>query len=342
MSQNKPPITYAGLDVAKDSLALDFAGRAETLPNDAKGHARLLSILAKAQNVHVVLEATGGCEQPAVRALHGAGLTLRVLEPARVRAFARAKGLRAKSDPIDAAVLRAFGEALAPQPTLAPSAAQQHLAELVTRRRQLLETLTAESNRSAHYRELLARRQAAALWRVLRRQIGQCEDAIAAQIAAEAEMAARAARLQQVPGVGALTASSLLAEMPELGTLRDEGAAALAGLAPYHRDRGPFAGTRRIAGGRAPVRGALFMASWSSVRHDPILKAFYERLLAAGKKKMVALTAVMRKLIVLPQSPAQKPGLQAQGSPLQAPPRFPPNARVWGWRSPSRKTIHTL
>jgi len=117
MSQNNIPILYAGLDVAKDSLALDFQGRSHALPNDAKGHARLLRLLGAAQNVHIVLEATGGYEQPPVRALHAAGIACSVLEPSRVRAFARAMGLRAKTDPIDAGVLRAFGEAIRPPPT---------------------------------------------------------------------------------------------------------------------------------------------------------------------------------------------------------------------------------
>ena len=308
MSQNNQSTLSAGLDVAKDSLALDFQGRAHALSKDAKGHTRLLALLGKAENVHVILEATGGYEQPAVAALHAAGIALSVLQPARVRAFARAKGLRAKTDPIDAAVLRAFGEALCPPATAAPSAPQQRLGELVLRRRQLLEFTTAEANRSAHYRDPLPRRQAAAALRMLRRQIAQCEEAIAALLAADQEMSARAARLQEVPGVATITASTLLAELPELGTLSDESAAALAGVAPYNRDSGPFAGTRHLSGGRAPVRCALYpsaplrafgMASLSAVRHDPILRAFHQRLRAAGKKPKVALTAVMRKLIVL-------------------------------------------
>ena len=235
-----------------------------------------------------------------------------------------AKGLRAKTDPIDAAVLRAFGEALCPPATAAPTAPQQRLGELVLRRRQLLEFTTAEANRSAHYRDPLTRRQAAAALRMLRGQIAKCEAAIAALLAADPAMSARAARLQEVPGVAVITASTLLAEMPELGTLSDESAAALAGVAPYNRDSGPWAGTRRISGGRAPVRCALYpsaslrasgmaslsgspillpplvpYAAASAVRHDPILRAFHQRLRAAGKKPKVALTAVMRKLIVL-------------------------------------------
>lgn len=314
MSQNNQPIIYVGLDVAKDSLALDFQGSAHALANDAKGHARLLRILAGAQNVHVVLEATGGYEQPAVRALHAAGIALSVVEPGRVRAFARALGQRAKTDPIDAAVLSAFGRAVAPAPTTAPSAAQQRLGELVLRRRQLVEFVVAESNRSAHYTDKLPRRQAAALLRTLRAQIAACDKAIAAQIAKEQTMQARATRLQEVAGVGAVTAATLLGEMPELGTLSEAGAAALAGVAPYNCDSGPFAGTRRIRGGRAPVRCGLYMAAMSAVQHDPILKAFHQRLLEAGKKPMVALTAAMRKLIVLLNRLLKNPHFKLQAA----------------------------
>lgn len=318
MSQNNiHPIIYAGLDVAKDSLALDFQGAADSLPNDAKGCARLLRLLGAAANVHVVLEATGGYEQGAVRALHAAGISVSVLEPSRVRAFARAQGLRAKSDPIDAAVLRAFGAAIKPAPTPAPSAQEQRLGELVLRRRQLVEFVVAETNRSAHYRDALLRRQAAALLRTLRRQIAQCDGAITALIAQHETMAARAARLEQVPGVGFVTAATLLGEMPELGTLSDASAAALAGVAPYVRQSGPWEGTRRIGGGRASVRCALYMAALSAARFDPILHRFYQHLLKAGKKKMVALTAVMRKLIVLLNRLLKNASFQLQAATTQ-------------------------
>ncbi|MEI6351848.1 MAG: IS110 family transposase [Verrucomicrobiota bacterium] len=334
MSQNNL-IIYAGLDVAKESLAVDFQGRSYTFANDAKGHARLVRILSAAQNVQVIMEATGGYEQPVVRALHAAGIALSVLEPSRVRAFARAKGLRAKTDPIDAAVLRAFGEALAPRLTTAPSAEQQQVGELVMRRRQLTESATCESNRAAHYTDPMARRQAAALMRLLRLQIAQCEKAIATLIANDPIMAPRAARLQEVPGVGAITAATLIAEMPELGSLRDEGVAALAGVAPYNRDSGPFAGSRRIGGGRASVRCALYMAVLSASRHDPILKTFHQRLIANGKKPLVALTAVMRKLVVLLNRMLKNPTLKLQHTrPTGSSTIVPPKRRGLGLAKP--------
>jgi len=301
MSQNNITTTiYVGVDVAKESLVLDWANGRDELSNDAKGHRRLIGLLAKrAEQVQVVLEASGGYERELVRVLHEAKIVVSVLEPSRIRAFARAKGLRAKTDPIDAGVLRAFGEAIQPRPSLPPPPEQVRLGELILRRAQLIDSLVAESNRSAHYRDPLVRRQATLYLRLVRRQIEQCEEAISQLIANTESMQRRAQRLQQVPGVGAITAATLLAEMPELGTLRDETAAALAGVAPYNDDSGPARGVRRIRGGRACVRRALYMAALSAVRHDRIFQQLYQRLRTAGKKPLVALVAVMRKLIVL-------------------------------------------
>jgi transposase len=310
MSQNNNPKIYAGVDVAKDSLAVDFQSRSHCLANNAKGIAQLVRILGQAPGVHVVLEATGGYEQALAQALHKAGIALSVIEPSRIRAFARAKGLRAKTDPIDAAVIQAFGQAIVPAPTAAPSAEQEQLSVLVARRRQLLDYTVMESNRVAHHCDPWIGRQVAALLKMLRKQIAQCEKAISSLVAQHEKLRTQSARLQEVPGVGAVTAATLLAEMPELGTLRDESAAALAGLAPFNRDSGPRAGARHIAGGRPTVRRALYMVAMSAVRHDPILKVFYQRLLAAGKKKMVALTAVMRKLIVLLNRILKNPGFK--------------------------------
>lgn len=306
MSQNNiTTIIYAGIDVAKATLELSLSGASHNLTNDAKGHARIVRLLAAAEKarpgtkVHVIVEATAGYEAALVGALHEAGCPLSVIQPSRGRHFAHAQNQRAKSDPIDAGVLTAFGEAIRPEPTAPPSAAQTHLAELVGRRSQLVETRTAELNRAAHYRDKLLRKQSRQLLELLDRQVAQCDKAIGAQIAADQEMKTRAARLQQVPGVGPVVAAVLQAHLPELGTLTEREVAALAGLAPYNCDSGPHKGTRRIWGGRAPVRCILYMAAMSAVRHDPILRAFHTKLLAAGKKPMVALTAVMRKLIVL-------------------------------------------
>lgn len=319
MSQNNPTTIHAGLDVAKATLPLCIQGVSHALANDAKGHARLVKLLLAAQaacggKVHLTIEATGGYEAAAVRALHAAGIALSVVPPSRVRNFARAKGILAKSDPIDADVLAAFGETIHPEPTRPPSAARTRLAELVTRRGQLVETRVAESNRAAHDTDKILVRQSRALLVLLDKQIAENERHIAAQIAADEGMKAAGERLQQVPGVGATTTATLLAAMPELGTLSDGEAAALAGLAPYNRDSGPWRGTRRIHGGRAQVRCALSMAALSAVRHAPILRAFYQRLRAAGKKPLVALTAAMRKLLLLLNRLLKTPGFKLQAA----------------------------
>lgn len=299
MSQNNIPILYVGLDVAKSSLQLDLAGQSHNLTNDAKGHARLLKLLRVHPTVQIVCEATGGYEQPVVRALHAAALPVSVVEAGRVRHFARAKGQRAKTDPIDAAVLSDYGRTFQPPPTAAPTATQARLAELSARRLQLLQTLVAETNRAAHYQDKLCRQQSRRLVRLLEQQIAQCETDLTTLIAADAALQAQAERLDAIPGVGVITAATVLAELPELGRLSHAAAAALVGVAPFNHDSGAHQGTRHIAGGRAAVRSALYMAALSAVRHDRILKAFYLRLRSAGKKPKVALVACMRKLVVL-------------------------------------------
>ena len=299
MSQNNTSILYAGLDMAKASLELHLAGKSHPLSNDPKGHAQLGRLRRAHPGVQVICEATGGYERAPVRALHAAAIPLSVVEAGRVRHFARAQGQRAKTDPIDARVLTDYGMAMQPALTPAPTAQQERLEALDTRRRQLIETLVAERNRSAHYTEALCQRQARTLLKALEKQQAAGEAAIAELIAADEKLRAQAQRLDAIPGVGFTTAAVVLAGLPELGTLSDEAVAALAGVAPYNQDSGGQSGGRHIAGGRSAVRCALYMATLSAVRHDRILKAFYTRLLTAGKKPLVAMTACMRKLVVL-------------------------------------------
>lgn len=299
MSQNNTAILYVGLDVAKLSLQLHLANRFHSLTNDAKGHAQLLKRLRGFPNAHVVCEATGGYEQPVVRVLQTAGIAVSILEAGRVRYFARAQGQRAKTDPIDAAVLSEYGRTFTPAPTLAPSPQQQQLADWSQRRQQLVRLMVIERNHAEHYTDLFRRRQNRQLCRLLEKQIEQCDQAIATLIAENAQLTHKAARLQAIPGVGPVVATTILAEMPELGALNNQTAAALAGVAPYNGDSGQQKALRSISGGRRAVRCALYMAALSAVRHDRILKVFYQRLLAAGKKPLVALTACMRKLIIL-------------------------------------------
>jgi transposase len=299
MSQNNTVILYVGLDVAKLSLELHLAGRFHSLANTPKGHVQLLKLLRPHTGAYVVCEATGGYEQPVVRALQAADIPVSIIEAARVRYYARAQGQRAKTDPIDAAVLTAYGHAFKPLATLATSPQQQRLADLSQRRRQLIHTRTAEHNRAEHYTDPLCVRQARQLHKTLDKQIEQCDQGITTLIAEDAVLAHKANRLEAIAGVGPVVAATVLAELPELGTLNPQTAAALAGVAPYNRDSGVQKGVRHISGGRRTVRCALYMATLSAVRHDRILKAFYIRLLAAGKKPLVAMTACMRKLIVL-------------------------------------------
>jgi transposase len=310
MRQNHPPILYVGLDVAKASLQLDLAGQSHHLPNDAPGHARLLKLLRPHPAAQVVCEATGGYEQAVVRALQAAQVPVSVVEAGRVRHFAKAQGRAAKTDPLDAGLLSEYGRALAPQPTPAPTPTQTRLAALASRRQQLLAALTAETNRAEHYVESFCVRQSRQLRKLLEKQLEACDQAITELIAADPTLQAQAERLDAIPGVGPVTAATVLAEVPELGRLSPQAAAALAGVAPYNRDSGDHTGARHIAGGRAGVRCALYMAALSAVQHDRLLKAFYLRLRAAGKRPKVALVACMRKLIMLMNRLLKNPQFQ--------------------------------
>ena len=298
MNDKNPPV-YAGLDIAKASLQLDLQGKSLDRANTADGHAQLIKRLAALPGVHVICEATGGYERAGVAALHAASVPVSVINPARVRQFARASGELAKTDPIDAAILTAFGRAFAPKPTPPRTPTELKLAALVTRRVQLLELRVAETQRAdtcadADLRPLFTR------WLgQIEKQIARVEALIAALLKAQAPLAHQVQRLDDIMGVGRLTAVMVLATMPELGTLNRQPAAALAGLCPYNRDSGQWAGKRCISGGRAEVRRALYMAALSASRSNHLLKPFYDRLIAAGKPAKVALTAIMRKLIVL-------------------------------------------
>jgi transposase len=310
MSQNNSPILYVGLDVAKSSLQLDLTGKSHSLTNDAKGHAQLLKLLGPHPGAHVVCEATGGYEQPVVRVLHAATQPVTIVEAGRVRHFAKAKGLRAKTDPIDAGVLSAYGRTFEPPATPPPSPTQARLSQLSHRRLQLIDTRIAETNRAAHYTDKFLLRQTRQLQQLLEKQIAACDCAIAELIAADPDLKFRAQRLDAIAGVGAVTAAAVLAQIPELGKINNNAAAALAGVAPFNRDSGDQTGNRHIAGGRKTLRCALYMAALSAVQFDPILKAFYMRLRAAGKKPKVALVAAMRKLIILMNRLLKNPQFQ--------------------------------
>ena len=312
MSQNTLTTIYTGLDIAKLNLQLHLAGRFCDLPNTSAGHRRVLKVLKAQPGVHVVCEATGGYERPVVAALQQAGVPVSVLNPGRVRHFARAQGQRAKTDRIDAAVLTAYGQALQPTPTPARTPIEQQLNELVRRRVQLLELLVAQRQQAEALTLPSLRRQAKSLVRRLQADLEAIEKELQQLRRQSPTLNERVEKLQSITGVGTLTALAVLAELPELGTLNRRQAAALAGLAPHPRESGNWQGRRTIGGGRPAVRRALYMAALVAAHSNAQFKVFYQRLRAAGKPFKVALTAVMRKLIVLMNQLLKNPDFALQ------------------------------
>ena len=303
-----PTLVHAGLDIAKATLDLHLQGHAWSFPHDPPGCAALLTRLrAGGAPVQVICEATGGWERPVVAALHAAGQALSVVNPRQVRDFARGRGRRAKTDRIDAQMLAEFGAANRPAPTPAPSAAQAELAAWVTRREQLQAMRCAERTRQIPgLPKPVAKDLAASITR-LEKQLAKVTAHLAATLAATPELAAKSARLCTIQGVGPGTTATLLGHLPELGTLTARTIAALAGLAPFNDDSGPRRGQRHIAGGRASVRSALYMAAFNAIRYNPVLKPFYERLRATGKPFKVALIATARKLLTTLNTLLQNP-----------------------------------
>jgi transposase len=299
MSPNNTSIIYAGLDIHKATLQLHLANRDAELPNTPVGHRKLRALLKVHPNPHVICEASGGYERQIVAELHAAGIPVSVLNPAQARHFARAVGQRAKTDPLDAQLLSRCGEALRPEPTPPRSQEHRQLVELVRYRQQLIEKLLAERQQAEMIEHPALHRQSRSLVRRLEADLAKVDALLVKLRKDSSELAAKAERLTSVKGVGNQTALSLLAEMPELGTLNRRQAASLAGLAPHPRESGKWIGKRSIGGGRHQVRRALYMAALCSARLHPSLSAFYKRLRANGKPAKVALTAVMRKLLVL-------------------------------------------
>ena len=303
MTQTPPPTFYVGLDVAKLTLQVDLAGRPLALANTPAGHRTLLTHLRRLQlkttrPTHVVCEGTGGYERAVVTALQAEHLAVSVHNAARVRAFARAQGRLAKTDALDATVLSAFGAAMQPVADVPPTESEAALEALVVRRDQLKDLVALEACRDEHHLHPGVRKEAALLQKQLAAHLQKIEAQIAELLAAAAEVKARVERLQSVAGVGAISAYTLLAYLPELGKLSRGAIAALAGVAPMNADSGPVRGQRHIRGGRAPARKALYMAALCATLHNPLLKAYYQRLKAKGKPAKVALTAVMRKLLL--------------------------------------------
>jgi transposase len=290
---------YIGVDVARLTLAIQFPDQLWSTTNNVEGHTAGVAKLNTLGAAHIVCEATGGYERALLLARHQAEIAVSVINPRQVRDFARARGCLAKTDSIDASVLRDYGLRLQPQPDPRPAAAELEFAELIRARQELVALITDEINRREHtcLRTLL--KLSHARHRQLERQLATLDALIDAHVAAQAALATKSERLQQVAGVDRVTALTVLALLPELGALTDGQAAAPAGVAPMNRDSGQHRGQRHIHGGRAAVRRVLYMAALTAAVHNPILKAFYTRLRQAGKAAKLALTAVRRKLIIL-------------------------------------------
>jgi transposase len=292
---------FVGIDVSKDRLdvALRPSGEAFAVERNAAGLELLTRRLAALVPYVVALEATGGFETIAAAALAGAGLPVAVVNPAQIRAFARAIGQRAKTDPIDAAVIAHFAEATRPEPRPLPDEATRLLADLVARRRQIVEMMAAEGQRERRLTDKRLRKSIARLRKALEKELAELDSEIDDSVRGSPAWREKEDLLASVPGVGPIIARTLIAELPELGTLNRKQVAALAGLAPFTRQSGQWRGKSFIGGGRTVVRTALFMGALVAKRHNPVLKAFFDRLVAAGKPKMVALIAVARKLLTI-------------------------------------------
>jgi len=292
---------FIGIDVAKHSLDVCVLGQEQcfTIPNDATGIRELLERLPPTGSCLVVIEATGGYQHRVVGALVSAGHLVAVVNPRQVRDFARGLGILAKTDRLDARVIARFGQQAHPRPVGIGSEKPAELRELVTRRRQLIELRIAEQNRLETTTTKIVRKNVRHLVEQLDKQIRQLEEAIGELVEIEPELCSKAALLKTVPGVGQVTVTSLLVDLPELGRLNRQQVAALVGVAPFNRDSGKFHGRRAIWGGRAAVRRVLYMAALTARRSNPLIRAFAQRLEAAGKPFKVVLTACMRKLLVI-------------------------------------------
>lgn len=289
-----------GIDVSKDRLdvCLRPGGEALVFGRDATGIEALVTRLVDQSCTLVAVEATGGFETVVAASLAAAGLPVVVVNPAQVRAFAQAVGQRAKTDPIDAAMIAHFTEATRPQARPLPDAETQRLADLVARRRQIIQMIVAEKQREQRASRAM-KKSIARLLKALQAELSALDKDIDDAVRGSPAWQEKEDLLASVPGVGPIIARTLIAELPELGSLDRRKVAALAGLAPWTRQSGQWRGKSFIGGGRAAVRTALFQGALVAQRHNPTLRAFHQRLIAAGKPKMVAIIAVARKLLTI-------------------------------------------
>jgi transposase len=289
-----------GIDVAKDKVdaCIRSPSRRETFANTPQGYRKLVAWLSKHQVAKAVMEATGGYERAWVKVLCQADIEVRIVDPKRIRSFALSAGRLAKSDKIDAEMIAWFGETFGDGPSQMHDEAQDELRALVKARKSLIDLRTRLQNQTGHAAPRPVHKAHAGVLKSMAAEIAKLEAAISAMIKSTPDLADRAKIIESVPGLGKTASAVLIAGMPELGKVADAAAAALIGVAPYDDDSGQRRGERRIKGGRRWVRNALYMPCvGAATRNNPVLKAFYQRLIAKGKKPKVAIVACMHKLI---------------------------------------------
>jgi transposase len=296
-------VTWIGIDVAKASWDIAWGSGAHShhssVENSQAGRSALVEQLPPASESRVVVEATGGYERALVTTLVEAGYRVAVVNPRYVRDFAKALGILAKTDRIDALVLARFGQQVQPRVLEEDPSDRAELAQLVARRRQLIDLRTMELNRSQQTSARAAQKSIRHVVKLLAKEIDQLEVEIARLLESDDDWRAKIEILSTTPGVAKVTSATLVAELPELGRLNRQAIASLVGIAPFNDDSGRHRGSRRVAGGRASVRHVLYMATLSARRCNPVIRAFSQRLAVQGKKPKVIITACMRKLLVI-------------------------------------------
>ena len=291
-----------GIDVAKKSFDVHVLASEQDMqwPNNAKGIRAALKLCQQEQPELIVMEATGGYESLLASTLQAEGFSVAVVNPRRIRDFAKASGQMAKTDTLDARIIARYGATLKPAPTEPMSDNARKLKALVARRHQLVQIHTAENNRTEHVMDKEIKQSLAVMARTIEKQIEKIDKQIKDNIDRQPELKQKAEFLKSVPGIGETTANMLVTELPELGHYNRRQIAALVGVAPMNRDSGMFRGKRMTGGGRRHVRAKLFMPTLVAVQHNPVLKKYYRKLIEQnGKCKMVALVAVMRKLLCI-------------------------------------------
>jgi transposase len=293
--------TYIGIDIAKHTFDLNCLPqqKIQQFENNKKGIRKAVKMITKLRPKLIVMEATGGYEALLAAELHAAKLPVAVVNPRRIRDFARANGQLAKTDKLDAAVIALFAARMQPPTQEQIDHNSRLMRAMVARRHQLIRMRTAENNRREHVLDRAIGQSLNRIIKTIEREIEQVEQSIREQLDGMPELKAKAHILDSAPGIGETTASMLVTELPELGRLNRRQIAMLIGVAPINRDSGTFRGKRMTGAGRRDVRSRLFMPTLVAIRHNPAIRRFYEHLLAKGKTKMTAIIACMRKLITI-------------------------------------------